>query len=117
MLGKEWRALLDMFVLLEVRGNFSVASGSVETKKRPQLLSDWQKRGRHSKKDEVLELPLTGIASFEKTYTAWWDGMQPKWRTKGEAGWNRGEYGQEWGLLTARGVLGWLSIVACLFWW
>jgi hypothetical protein len=61
-------------------------------------------------------------ATYAIQWQAWWDSLQPAWRTKDVDGqWlvvgGYGDGGREWGPLYQWGINGVLSIVALLFFW
>ncbi|KAF9001450.1 hypothetical protein BDZ89DRAFT_928153, partial [Hymenopellis radicata] len=88
---------------------------------RPDVLSKWIHVGRLTKKKAMpTTLNADNLAAFKRSYATWYDSLQPGWREKDENGWQRPKLRRkqrEWGFLDVRGVNGFLSIVACLYWW
>ena len=63
-------------------------------------------------------LDIASVPDFVAEYESWWEDLQPKWRKCDGKGWNRPKYrGKDLGVLNTRGQNGWLSVVACLWWW
>ncbi|KAJ7020768.1 hypothetical protein C8F04DRAFT_907597, partial [Mycena alexandri] len=87
---------------------------------RPQAVSKWIGVGR-TRTNKIPDVADT--ARYGDEWYAWWDSLQPKWRTRDRTGnWKMGgdtEYGgdEEWGYLDRPGPNGCLSVVAGLYFW
>lgn len=145
--GPEWDALVSHWILLESDGDFirrtaPLPAQTVTARERaagiyrPELLERWVKDGRpplralpneiislrpENKRDaKTLSLPLTDreFIKFINLWNEWYTFMQPKWRKADGMKWSRTTgWRKDWGKLYAYGPNGWLSALACLWWW
>ncbi|KAK7020342.1 hypothetical protein R3P38DRAFT_2535224 [Favolaschia claudopus] len=116
-LGCHYSALIAAWTRMEEASRFEQGPTRLPHRLRPQQVSTWITRGRRERPPNV-DKP----AEYAVIWQAWWDSMQPSWRTKEEnGGWSvvkgYGQGGREWGPLYHWGVNGVLSIVASLFCW
>lgn len=122
--GDSWKTLLEAFVKLEGSVEFAVAHGNLRPNGRPAILSEWvadgrlkPRKGGHAVKKMIL-LKAKDVAVFKALFIRWWDSMQPPWRKQDREGnWLRTRHGRDFGGLDVWGQNGWLSVVACLYWW
>ncbi|KIY61889.1 hypothetical protein CYLTODRAFT_415127 [Cylindrobasidium torrendii FP15055 ss-10] len=130
MLGCPWKVFLARLLLLESEGEFNLpmkdlpAGNARDGTQRPPMLTAWVKSGRCRRNAENVpkDMPLLApkdLASHIATFSGWWGMMQPSWRRCKEGKWARNGYDAslDLGGLNTRGTCGWLSVVACLWWW
>jgi hypothetical protein len=113
-LGPTFNQILLRFIEIESAAGFTDKKKGFPSSGRPCELGKWIGGGRWRRSAP----PITNIGNFEKTWWKWWAGLQPEWREGRESG-NlvRGIYGDKWDDMTVPGPNGWLSIIACLYWW
>ncbi|KIY61565.1 hypothetical protein CYLTODRAFT_415352 [Cylindrobasidium torrendii FP15055 ss-10] len=130
MLGRPWSVFLARLLLLESEGEFNMpmkdlpVGSAKEGTQRPPMLGAWVKSGRCRRNAENVpkDMPLLApkdLAAHIAAFNAWWGMMQPAWRECKDGKWSRGGYDASVGLgdLNTRGTCGWLSVVACMWWW
>lgn len=124
VLGEMWPALLAEWTLLEAGSEFTQGgrNQALPGKSiRPGILNDWIDNGRiRESRLEMPRLTLPELKAFKGRYRAWWDSMQPAWRVRsGKYTWSQQGHDAEemFDILDLRGQNGWMSIVACLWWW
>ncbi|KAJ7846664.1 hypothetical protein B0H13DRAFT_1646557 [Mycena leptocephala] len=120
-LGCHFTALLAALVTLETKFGFDdEIAGTLPNDHRPSQIKTWIQGGRSRTKRLP---PIRDLEAYIKEWRAWWDFLQPQWRTRDRNGeWAYGgdvQYGQddEWGHLDALGPNGCLSVVAALYFW
>lgn len=121
--GQAWKMLLESFVKLEGSVEFGEARGSLPAQGRPAILSEWVADGRLKPKKggaaarRMLSLKAKDLPVFKASFIGWWDSMQPSWRKEKDGKWLRTRHGRDFEGLDVWGQNGWLSVVACLYWW
>ncbi|KIY60577.1 hypothetical protein CYLTODRAFT_495582 [Cylindrobasidium torrendii FP15055 ss-10] len=132
VLGRKWDVFVADMVLLDSEEGFMkplkalpVGTGA---SKRPKMLTDWQNAGRcrrlkdkGGRKSDAKEMPLLDagdLAAFVKAFKGWYAELQPGWRKRDGELWAKdGVVAEDMGPLNTRGMCGWLSVAACLWWW
>ncbi|KIY63258.1 hypothetical protein CYLTODRAFT_414142 [Cylindrobasidium torrendii FP15055 ss-10] len=130
MLGRRWDVFLARLLLLESEGEFNMplkdlpAGSAKDGTQRPPMLGTWMKIGRCRRNADNVpkEMPLLAPGDLKghvAAFLAWWGMLQPGWRRYENGQWVRGGYDESVGLgdLNTRGTCGWLSVVACMWWW
>ncbi|KAJ7149899.1 hypothetical protein C8R43DRAFT_1128380 [Mycena crocata] len=88
---------------------------------RPDEVSHWIGVGRGLRQKGPYDAEVKNLESYAKRWQAWWDSLQPDWRTRADNGlWSRPEeYGDkwDWDALWFPGQNGCVSIVASLYFW
>ncbi|KAJ7801666.1 hypothetical protein B0H14DRAFT_3782628 [Mycena olivaceomarginata] len=116
-LGCHYHALVAAWTRIEQASRFEHGPTNLSPKGRPKQVTAWISRLRKGT-EPVVDDPATYAIQWQ----AWWDLLQPAWRTKDVDGqWSVvGGYrdgGREWGPLYQWGINGVLSIVASLYFW
>jgi hypothetical protein len=119
-LGNNYKSLLEALIRVEAAHGFpDDTMGGVSAKLRPGVVAMWIRgaRGQKTKKPPVIK-PRDMLA-YSDSWQAWWDTLQPSWRTKDAGGkWRiTQEYGDDWTPLEFLGANGVLSVVASLYFW
>ncbi|KAJ7772553.1 hypothetical protein DFH07DRAFT_733840 [Mycena maculata] len=119
-LGPHFDGLIAAWTHLEDASRYEQGPTNLPNKGRPKQVGSWI-AGRHRKMDGE-ELTVSDPGAYTVKWQAWWDSLQPTWRTRDSDGaWSvMGEYGmggREWGPLYQWGVNGTLSILASLYFW
>lgn len=119
-LGPRWRKLVDIYTIMEGESGW-MRSGQLPSNGRPDILDVWIKGGRLTRTSNMIALQLQDLPSFKRAFAVWYAGMQPTWRMSKGGKWERPKVGKRkrigWELVEVNGVNGWLSVVACLYWW
>ncbi|KAJ7828480.1 hypothetical protein B0H14DRAFT_3718817 [Mycena olivaceomarginata] len=116
-LGCHYHALVAAWTRMEQASRFEHGPTNLSPKGRPKQVTTWIGRLRKGT-EPVVDDPATYAIQWQ----AWWDSLQPAWRTKDvDRQWlvvgGYGDGGREWGPLYQWGINGVLSIVASLFFW
>ncbi|KIY60786.1 hypothetical protein CYLTODRAFT_495521 [Cylindrobasidium torrendii FP15055 ss-10] len=130
MLGRPWDMFVARLLLLESEGEFNMpmkdlpAGSAKDGTQRPPMLAAWVKNGRCRRNAENVpkEMPLLAPAELQahvKAFWGWWGMMQPAWREFEGGRWAKHGFdgAVSLGDLNTRGTCGWLSVVACMWWW
>jgi hypothetical protein len=113
-LGPSFHKVLRAFIEIESLADFADQKKGFSRAGRPEELGKWIAAGRWRRSPPVV----TDVQAFAKSWWSWWDGLQPKWREgRQSSDMSVGVYGDDWGVLKVPGPNGWLSVVACLYWW
>lgn len=115
-LGPRFRELLTLYIQVESIQEYEESKKRFQKDGRPVELSTWILSGRWRIKRRPQ---IKDLDTFKKSWWNWWINMQPRWR---EINTTRNRpvqemYGRSWHRLIAPGRNGWLSVVACLYWW
>ncbi|KAJ7448467.1 hypothetical protein B0H11DRAFT_1744237 [Mycena galericulata] len=119
-LGPHFDSLLQMLIRLETK--FSTSDNpraGISSTKRPVEVQAWIRAARGVKAKGVYDAGIKDLEDYAKRWSAWWDSLQPEWRTRGPDGqWATGvEYGEDWSKLWFPGQNGMSSVVASLYFW
>ncbi|KAJ7466771.1 hypothetical protein B0H11DRAFT_1732945, partial [Mycena galericulata] len=117
-LGPHFEALLEAWVQVEVAYGFDTNPlRGLPSAGRPRAIEEWIKSGRGKKNKKRIS--IGEVEAYRKSWQAWWDSMQPDWRTKDADGRYPagGDHGSDWASLDFPGQNGTLSVVAGLFFW
>jgi hypothetical protein len=113
-LGPTFDKILWRFIEIESIGEFADLKKGFPSSGRPNKLGKWIGAGQWRRSPPIV----TDVERFAKTWWKWWVGLQPDWRKGRETGkLGEGMYGDDWDSMTVPGPNGWLSVVACLYWW
>lgn len=112
-LGAQWQALVAAWLRFETAAGLTVPGGRLPSKGRPPLIAGWIKNAR----TPGYPVNLGDVNAFKRTFNAWWNSLQPKWRTEGRDGALKRDGGDWRSMCEYSGVNGLLSVVACLFFW
>ncbi|KAJ7079329.1 hypothetical protein C8R43DRAFT_1143284 [Mycena crocata] len=121
-LGCHYRALVETLIRLEHRFGFTDNPRTGITRAaRPDEVSHWIGVGRGLRQKGPYDAEVKNLELYAKRWQAWWDSLQPDWRTRADNGsWSRPEeYGDkwDWDALWFPGQNGCVSIVASLYFW
>jgi hypothetical protein len=116
-LGAHFNALLDAWTRSEAACQFENPRAALPKSHRPEQIAHWIKdaRGNRNRPDPSVK----NTAQYETEWWAWWDSLQPEWRTRhADGSWVvGGPYGKDWDTLAYWGENGVLSVVAALYFW
>jgi hypothetical protein len=113
-LGPLFQEILCHFIEIETTSDFADGKKGFSKAGRPDELGKWIAAGCWRRTPPVI----TNVKNFTNIWWKWWIGLQPEWREELEGGrLARAMYGNDWETLTLPGPNGWLSVVACLYWW
>lgn len=110
-LGPEWKLLVNSWLKFEQNMQYR-AHGRLGTHHRPQVVGDWIQHARPDK----YQPDIGKQATFAKEFSAWWQSLQPEWRTVG-ADDHLPRTIKDWEEIRRLGINGLLSVVAALFFW
>lgn len=110
-LGPEWKSLVTSWLKFEQNSQY-LAHGRLGTHRRPQVVGDWIQRARPDDYQPDIGKP----AAFAKEFSAWWQSLQPDWRTV-SADRSLPQIRENWEEIRRPGINGLLSVVAALFFW
>ncbi|KAJ7433177.1 hypothetical protein B0H11DRAFT_1939761 [Mycena galericulata] len=121
-LGPHFRSLVEALIRVEERFGFADNPRSGVSKAgRPKEVDEWIKAGRGLRAKKGWDAGIRDVNEYGTRWWAWWDLLQPAWRTRGEhGGWALEEgYDEDWTWpsLAHPGQNGCLSIVASLYFW
>ncbi|KAF7335856.1 hypothetical protein MSAN_02332100 [Mycena sanguinolenta] len=114
-LGPHFHGALNAWTRLEVACKFESPSHKLSTTNRPDEIAKWITGGRGLKQRAPrVENPQ----KFAGQFWAWWNLLQPDWRTKGDDGrWVTERYGEWDDKLLHWGPNGLLSVLAGVYFW
>ncbi|KAK7012744.1 hypothetical protein R3P38DRAFT_3208578 [Favolaschia claudopus] len=109
-LGCHYHALVAAWTRMEKASRFEHGPTKLPHKLRPQQVSTWITSGRRAAPPAVQN-----PADYAVIWQAWWDSLQPSWRSRdGDGRWSivdgYGMAGREWGPLYHWGANGVLSV-------
>ncbi|KAF8993407.1 hypothetical protein BDZ89DRAFT_972887 [Hymenopellis radicata] len=117
-LGPRYVLLLKAWLALERTHKFDNPQHGLSSTKRPSMVSAWIKRGRKGMLGTSEKQKVPSVEAFRIEYGAWWELVQPDWRTRDQfGGWTLRGPSDTWNDLDVHGANGVAGVVACLRWW
>ncbi|KAF9470946.1 hypothetical protein BDN70DRAFT_939309 [Pholiota conissans] len=110
-LGPSWLCLVRLWAQFEKDSQYEEEE-KLGVAARPPCIKAWIARARSpTYKPDLGALPL-----FEKSFRAWWTGLQPEWQLEGADGVLKQQQG-DLDCLRRPGKNGLVSVIAALFFW
>ncbi|KAK7053554.1 hypothetical protein R3P38DRAFT_2378051, partial [Favolaschia claudopus] len=115
-LGCHYRPIVAAWTRMEAASRFEHSESNLSAKSRPKSIGVWIRSKR------TAAASINDPVQYAEEWRAWWDLLQPSWRTKDKDGqWaitaTYGGAGREWGPLYRWGINGILTVVASLYFW
>ncbi|KAJ7106175.1 hypothetical protein C8R44DRAFT_638607 [Mycena epipterygia] len=107
-MGKDWKAVFDLWWCLEKEDGFKTSTKSHRPARHPKQVGIWVKNAR-------IGTPVFSVEVLSNEWWAWWMDINPKWRVKDGKLVEEGD--GNWECLRCPGQNGWLNILVCLKWW
>ncbi|KJA14669.1 hypothetical protein HYPSUDRAFT_102262, partial [Hypholoma sublateritium FD-334 SS-4] len=107
----EWQALVSAWLEFEKVSGYE-GSRRLGSRSHPRTVADWIQRAR----SPAYCPEIKNIAAFAADFTAWWQNVQPAWRTESATDQMPHVEGN-WEDIRCPGLNGLLSIIAALFFW
>ncbi|KAJ7483689.1 hypothetical protein B0H11DRAFT_2231840 [Mycena galericulata] len=99
-LGSNFRSLLEALIRVEERFGFITEHprSGVSKTGRPKEIDRWIRAGRGLRAKKGWDAGIRDVNEYGNRWWAWWDLLQPAWRTRGEhGGWALEEgYDEDW---------------------
>ncbi|KAJ7792269.1 hypothetical protein B0H13DRAFT_1675772, partial [Mycena leptocephala] len=86
-LGNNYKSLLEALIRVEATHGFpDDAVGSVSAKLRPGVVAMWIRGTCRQKTKKLPVIKPCDMLAYSDSWQAWWDTLQPSWRTKDTGG-------------------------------